>query len=112
MPGPSGLGEVVGVVVDVCVSVPCSEATKGVDVGPPRWGDHVGGHGAHGDGEQRAVRGLTVGVKGKGMAVQWRGAAVTIQGHAVPNRYVNVVIRAMALAPALVGCNGGLRPCW
>ena len=49
--GPSGLGEVVGVVVDVCVSVSCSEAAKGVDVGPPRWGDHVGSHGAHGDGE-------------------------------------------------------------
>ena len=69
MPGPSGLGEVVGVVVDVCVSVPCSEAVIGVDVGPPRWGNHVGGHGALGDGEQRAVRGLTFGVDGKRMAV-------------------------------------------
>ena len=69
VPGPSGLGEVVGVVVDVCVSVPCFEAAKGVDVGPLRWGDHVGGHGAHSDGEQRAVRGVTVGVEGERMAV-------------------------------------------
>ena len=78
MPGPSRLGKVVGVVVDVCVSVPCFEAAKGVDVGPLRWGDHVGGHGAHSDGEQRAVRGLTVDVEGEGMVMQWRGAAVTI----------------------------------
>ena len=76
VPGPLGLGEVVGVVVDVCVSVPCSEAAIGVDVGPPRWGNHVGGHGALGDGEQRAVRGLTFSVDGERMAVLRRVVAV------------------------------------
>ena len=76
--------------MDVCVSVPCSEAAIGVDVGPPRWGDHVGGHGAHGDGEQGAVHGLTIDVEGEGMAVKWRGAAVMIRGRVVLSRYVDV----------------------
>jgi len=95
--GPSGLGEVVGVVVDVCVSVPCSEAAIGVDVGPPRWGNHVGGHGALGDGEQRAVRGLTFGVDGERMAVQWRVMAVSRRCRAVLSSSVDVVDRGDVL---------------
>ena len=78
-------------VVDVCVSVTCSEAAKGVDVGPPRWGDHVGSHGAHGDGEQRAVRGLTFGVDGERMAVQWWVMAVSRRCRAVLSSSVDVV---------------------
>ena len=107
--GPSGLGKVVGVVVDVCVSVPCSEAAKGVDVGPPRWGDHVGGHGAHCDDEQRAVCGLTVGVEGERMAVQWRVMAVSRRCCAVPSSSVDVVDRGVVLRCGDTGDIGRLR---
>ena len=96
VPGPLGLGEVVGVVVDVCVSVPCSEAAIGVDVGPPRWGNHVGGHGALGDGEQRAVRGLTFSVDGERMAVQWWVVVVSRRSRAVPSS-VDMVDRGVVL---------------
>jgi len=109
MLSPLGLGEVVGVVVDACVSVPCSEAAIGVDVGPPRWRNHVGGHGALGDGEQRAVRGLTFGVDGERMAVQWRVMAVSRRCRAVLSSRVDVVDRGDVLRCGDTGDVGRLR---